>query len=408
MAAATTPNPPNPLLATPVRQAGFYVLLFSMTGVNLPYMPMWLRDQGITAQQIGVILAVPLLLRSLSGPLSGLWADRFTLYRTPMVWLAVAACLFYALMGLGNLYGPWRFLAFLILYACAYTCSTSISPMLDSMTLQLSRSHGFTYAVPRSVGSFAFIVADIMMGWLLLILPPHIILFWVVCAVGLIAILGRIVLPPEPRQDRSHLAADETTGSGFARLKTLLAAPGLVWLFVAIACLQASHSFYYAFSTLIWKEAGLSSAWCGYLWAIGVIGEIVYMMLGERFRRYMGPWRMILLAATVTVFRWCLMMWDAPLWILAVSQLLHIFSFAATYMAGLELVYRLTPRGYEGLAQTINAAYSNGVMMGLGTLASGIAFAHFGLHGYGLMAGLATVGLLCAVRLYRLRTRLTP
>ena len=31
MAAATTPNPPNPLLTTPVRQAGFYVLLFSLT-----------------------------------------------------------------------------------------------------------------------------------------------------------------------------------------------------------------------------------------------------------------------------------------------------------------------------------------------------------------------------------------
>jgi PPP family 3-phenylpropionic acid transporter len=132
------------------------------------------------------------------------------------------------------------------------------------------------------------------------------------------------------------------------------------------------------------------------------------MMLGERFRRFMGPWLMILLAAAVTVFRWCLMMCDAPLWLLAASQLLHIFSFAATYMAGLELVYRLTPKGYEGLAQTINAAYSNGVMMGLGTLASGVAFAHLGLRGYGLMAGLATVGLLCAVRLYRLRTQLAP
>ncbi len=407
MAAATTPNPPNPLLTTPVRQAGFYVLLFSLTGANLPYMPVWLRDQGITAQQIGVILAVPLLLRSLSGPLSGLWADRFTLYRTPMVWLAAAACLFYGLMGLSDVYGPWRFAAFLILYACAYTCSTSISPMLDSMTLQLSRSHGFTYAIPRSVGSFAFIVADVLVGWLLLVLPPDIILFWVVCAVGLMAILGRIVLPPEPRQDRSHLMP-EAQDSGWARLKTLLATPGLAWLFMAIACLQASHSFYYAFSTLIWKEAGLSPVWCGYLWAIGVIGEIAYMMLGERFRRFMGPWRMILLAAAVTVFRWCLMMWDAPLWLLAASQLLHIFSFAATYMAGLELVYRLTPKGYEGLAQTINAAYSNGVMMGLGTLASGVAFAHLGLRGYGLMAGLAAVGLLCAVRLYRLRTRLAP
>lgn len=407
MAVATTPNPPDPLRATPVRQAGFYVLLFAMTGANLPYMPVWLRDQGITAQQIGVILAVPLLLRALSGPLSGLWADRFTLYRTPMIWLAMAACLFYALMGLSDLYGAWRFVAFLILYACAYSCSTSISPMLDSMTLQLSRTHGFNYAVPRSIGSLAFIIADVIVGWLLLVLPSDIILFWVVCAVGLMAILGGRVLPPEPRQDHGHLMSEGPHQTGWVRLKILLAAPGLVWLFMAVACLQASHSFYYAFSTLIWKEAGLSSLVCGCLWAIGVIGEIAFMMLGDRFRRAMGPWRMLLLAAGMTVFRWGLMMWDAPLWLLAVSQLLHIFSFAATYMAGLELVYRLTPKGYEGLAQTINAAYSNGVMMGLGTLASGLVFAAFGLRGYGLMAALAAVGLLCAIRLYRLR-RILP
>lgn len=403
MAVATTPNP---LLKTPVRQAAFYVLLFSLTGANLPYMPVWLRDHGMTAQQIGVILAVPLLLRALTGPLSGLWADRFSLYRTPMVWLAAAACLFYGLMGLSDLYGPWRFAAFLVLYTCAYSCSTSISPMLDSMTLQLSRSHGFTYAVPRSVGSFAFIVADVIMGWLLLVLPPDIILLWVICSVGLMAILGRTVLPPEPRQDRSHLIMNTPQEPGWQRLKVLLAAPGLVWLFMAVACLQASHSFYYAFSTLIWKSAGLSSAVCGYLWAIGVIGEIVFMMLGERFRRRMGPWRMLLIAAGVTVFRWCLMMWEVPLWLLAGSQLLHIFSFAATYMAGLELVYQLTPKGYEGLSQTINAAYSNGVMMGLGTLGSGVVFAHFGLRGYGLMAALAAIGLVCAIRLYRLRLKL--
>jgi MFS transporter, PPP family, 3-phenylpropionic acid transporter len=396
MAQATT------LFTTQNRQALFYILLFSMTGANLPFMPVWLDHHGMTGEQIGMILAVPLLFRAVSGPVSGLWADRFALYRTPMMGLAAAAALFYALMGLSELYGPWRFAAFLTLYACAYTCSTSLSPMLDSMTWQLSRSHGFNYAIPRSVGSFAFVVAEVLLGVLLVWASPDLILWWVVIAVAIMAVSGRFVLPPEPRQDLRHLQGSETA---WQRLRVLLGNRGLFWLLLAVGCLQASHSFYYAFSTLIWKADGLSTATCGYLWAVGVVGEIAFMMFADRFRRRVGPWRMLILAAVLAVARWGIMAFGPPLWLLWPLQLLHIFSFAAVYFAGLELIYRLAPKGYEGLAQTVNAAYANGVMMGIGTMLSGAVFAAFGVGGYGLMASLAGVGLLSAGWLYLNRER---
>ncbi|ESQ75604.1 MFS transporter [Asticcacaulis sp. AC402] len=396
MAQATT------FFTTQKRQAVFYILLFSMTGASLPFMPVWLADHGMSGAQIGMILALPLLLRAVSGPASGLWADRFTLYRTPMMVFAAAAALIYATMGLSELYGPWRFTAFLILYACAYTCSTSLSPMIDSMTIQLSRSQGFNYAIPRSVGSFAFVVAEVLLGLLLAWAPSDLILLWVVASAGLMAVSARFVLPAEPRQDLRHLQGSE---SSWQRLRVLAGNRGLCWLLLAVGCLQASHSFYYAFSTLIWKDSGLSMATCGYLWAVGVVGEIAFMMFADRFRRRTGPWRMLILAAVLTVVRWGVMAFGPPLWLLWPLQLLHLFSFAAVYMAGLELIYRLAPKGYEGLAQTVNAAYANGVMMGIGTLASGAVFAAFGVGGYGLMAGLAGVGLFSATWLYLKRER---
>lgn len=390
-------------LTIPRRQALFYVLMFSMTGANLPFMPVWLRAQGMSGEQIGVILAVPLLLRAISGPLSGVWADRFTLYRTPMVWLAAAATGLYALMALGSVFGAWRFAAYLILYGCAFTCSTSVSPLIDSMTLQLARTHGFAYAVPRAVGSAAFVVADVGLGYLLLVAPDSVILLAVVVGAGLMALCGRFVLPAEARHDlvQGAVAEGET---GWQRLLVLMRHKGLFWLLLAVGCLQASHSFYYAFSTLIWKARGLSTATCAALWAVGVVAEIAFMMFGERFRRWLGPWRMLVLAAVLAVVRWTAMAMGPPLWLMWGLQGLHLFSFAAVYLAGLELVHRLAPKGYEGLAQTINAAYSNGVMMGLGTLASGAVFAAYGAGGYALMAGLAGAGLLCAVWLYRQRS----
>lgn len=391
-------------LTTPWRQALFYILLYAMTGANLPFIPVWLKAQGLTGGQIGTILALPLLLRAVTGPLSGVWSDRFTLYRTPLLWLAILAAVFYALMALGNLYGPWRFIAYLVLFTCGYTCSTGISPLLDSMTLQLSRSHNYLYALPRSVGSAAFVVASVAMGYVLLVAPDDVILAWVVLACAVMAAAGRFILPAEPRQDVRHLSREENA-SGWLRLRQMMKAPGLMWLILAVAFLQASHSFYYAFSNILWKAQGLSTSTCAWLWGLGVAAEIVFLMWGERLRRRVGPWRMLLLAGVLAAVRWGIMIMAPPLWALILLQLLHIFSFAAVYMAGLDLVFRLAPKGYEGLAQTTNAAYSNGVMMGLGTLASGAAYQAWGAGGYALMAGLAVAGLLCAGWLYIQRER---
>lgn len=399
MPAVTTPFQ----FSTFRRQAIFYALLFAGTGASLPFMPLWLKTHGMSAGQIGAILALPLLLRAFSGPISGLWADSFRLYRTPIIGLALCGACFYALMSLGNVFPTARFPIYLGLFALAFSCMTSIAPLIDSMTMQLSMKEGFTYAIPRAVGSAAFIFANITIGFLLLVAPSDVILIWIVTAALLCSLCSRFLLGEHTRPDISHETHRE---GGFARLKVLMRDEGYVWLLLAVGCLQASHSFYYAFSTIIWKERGLSSDTCGYLWAIGVVAEVAFMALGEGLRRKVGPWRMLVIAGVFAVLRWGVMAFSPPLWLLYPLQCLHALSFAVTYLAGLELVHRLTPNGYQSLGQTVNAAYANGVMMGMGTLASGGIYMLFAARGYGVMAVVAGLGLLCGLRLYRQRERL--
>jgi PPP family 3-phenylpropionic acid transporter len=407
MVAATTPQNGSPSkgLPTQVRQAGFYALLFVMTGANLPYMPLWMKAQGLSGEQMGVVMAAPLLLRVATGPLSGIWADKFALFRTPLLLLSLAAAGFYALLAL-PVAGVWRFVASLVFYTCAYSCSSSIGPLLDAMTLQLSRSEGFSYALPRAVGSAAFVVAEIIVGYVLLVAPVDAVLIWVVVALAVMAAGGRLLLNRQPRQDPGHLRAAGNSDGGLRRLKTLLGNRGLVVLLISASCLQSAHSFYYTFSNVIWQERGLSSAMCGYLWAVGVLAEIAFMTLSAPLRHRLGPWRMLLLAAAAGLIRWAVMTTMPPFWALWPLQVLHAFTFAAAFFAALDLVYKLAPKGYEGLAQTINAAYSHGAMMGVGTLIAGWAFERFGAHGYGAMLILAGVGASGAVWLYLNREKL--
>ncbi len=389
-------------LSTPARQSLFYALLFAGVGASMPFIPLWLSRHGMTPSQLSIILAIPLLGRAVTGPLTGIWADRFERYRSPMLILALTGALAYGLMLPGSTYGPFAFAAFLVLYFIGYTCINNISPLLDAMTLQLARVQRFSQASARAWGSAAFVIANVALGIILQSASTQVVLIWIVCAALGLGFFGRRLLLPFPRQDRAATGKDSKSGG----LGTLLRSRGFVVLLIATGCLQAAHGFYYAFSTIIWKDRGFSSSTCGFLWAAAVAGEVLFLAFGGRIRHQLGPWRLLIVAGIFGVIRWTAMMSLAPLWLLWPLQLLHGLTFAAAYIAGLELVYCLTPKGYEGLAQTVNSAYTVGLMTGLVTLASGSLFDFAGARAYGAMAVLALLGLCSAIWLLANRQKL--
>ena len=376
-------------LTTAMRQSLFYALLFAGVGASLPFIPLWLSRHGMTPSQISIILAIPLLGRAVTGPMTGIWADRFARYRSPMLILALTGALAYGLMLPGSAYGPYAFAAFLALYFVGYTCINNISPLLDTMTLQLARAQRFSQASARAWGSAAFVAANVTLGIILQSASTQIVVIWIVCAALGLAFVGRRLLLPHPRQERPPAAAKSKSGG----LGPLLRSHGFVVLLIATGCLQAAHGFYYAFSTIIWKDRGFSSSTCGFLWAAAVAGEVLFLAFGGKLRHQLGPWRLLIVAGIFGVIRWAAMMSLPPLWLLWPLQLLHGLTFAAAYIAGLELVYCLTPKGYENLAQTVNSAYTVGLMTGLVTLASGSLFEFAGARAYGAMALLSLVGL---------------
>jgi len=386
---ALAPQPRVPRLL--IRQALFYALLCAGTGATLPFMPLWLRQNGMSANEIAWILAVPLLGRAITGPLCGIWADRFARYRTPIAILALAATASYTAMGLAAGWPAGRFVAFMMLYGIGYTGITNITPLLDAMTLQLSRVERFAFGLARAAGSASFVFANVCLGFLLQGIGTNAALFWMILTALMTCVGARFLLPSHIRLDLK-LGLSSTSAPGLQRLGTLLGRRGYIVLLVAVGCLQAAHSYYYAFSTIIWEKQGFSPNVCGLLWATGVAGEFAFLSLGARLRRRLGPWTLLLIGAAAGIGRWSLMASSPPLEALWPLQLLHGLSFGAVYVAGLELVHLLVPPGFEGLGQTINSAYAGGALIGLGTIASGVIFEAAGQHGYVYMTGLSLAG----------------
>ena len=71
-----------------------------------------------------------------------------------------------------------------------------------------------------------------------------------------------------------------------------------------------------------------------------------------------------------------------------------------------DLVFHLTQRRHEGIAQTVNAAYTTGLMTGVVTLLSGSLYAFAGARAYAAMMVLALLGLMIAVGMYLNRGKL--
>ena len=380
-------------MSSVVRLSLFYAAAYIGAGVSLPYIATFLRSRGMSGAEIGVILAVPMLARPFTGPLLAVWADGFTLRRTPMVLLALGAALGYsALLAAPN------FLGLALAWLIAATLIATVSPLVDVITLRRARTEGFNYGLPRGMGSSAFIVANLIMGVILTRAAPTVIAVWIAVAAVLAAIAAAVMVPPE----RVHAeGAKPDRAARWQGLRVLVRDRTFVLAVATAGLIQGAHAFYYGFSAIIWRNEGVSEPIIGVLWGVGVAAEVAFMWFLEPWRRKVGPEKLMILGAAAALLRWTAYAFSPSLWMLFALQALHALTFAASFLASLRLIEKLTPPTSASAAQAINSALSMGFMLGIATLFSGPLFDSLGPRGYLVMAAMAVLGLAGAILLHR-------
>ena len=378
-----------------VRLGLFYGAIYIGSGVSSPYLPVWFAHHGLSGSRIGLILSLPMLARAFTAPLLAVWADSFRLRRTAIILLSLAVTALYALMA-----APLGFAGWAVVWFAASSMFSTLSPLTDVIVLARARTDGFNFGWPRGIGSAAFIVGNVGVGAILTRGSADIVLVWMFVAVAATALAARYLLPADPVHEHGHGAEFSDRMGGLAEL---LRDPAFMTAVVSCGLIQSAHAFYYSFSTLTWKHQGIPEGLTGILWGTGVLVEIGFMWFMEPWRRRVGPRNLLLLGGLAAVVRWTALAFSPPLRALFPLQTLHALSYAATFLASLQLVERLsTPRNASS-AQALNSALSGGVLSGLATMASGPLFDRYGASGYLLMSAMCVAGVLGALRLYGLR-----
>src|SRR5271170_3269842 len=164
-------------MSTALRLGLFYAALLIGTGASAPYAGVWFRAHGLSGAAIGLILAAPSFGRAITGPALALWADGFTLRRSPIALIGVAVAAAY--VGLALTQGFWAWMA---LWFVSQSLFGVCSPLADVIALRRARSEGFNYGWPRGIGSAAYVFGNVAMGFILGLTSPDAMLVWIVLA----------------------------------------------------------------------------------------------------------------------------------------------------------------------------------------------------------------------------------
>lgn len=385
--AATAAGPGRPDDGTPgyhARMAAFYAASFLVVGSNGPYLPVWLDWRGLSPWQISIVLAAPMFARIVFTPLISFLADRNGQPRLILIGLAWGTLVSCLAFGLAASFVPILLVA--ALYAMFWT---TVIPLSEVIAMAGVRRFGLDYGRMRLWGSISFIVASVGGGFAIAWSGPKAAL-WVLTAAALSVVVAAYLLPHPPMD--ATAAGDGGCNDGKAgrpglRLADALAlarAP-LFLLFIATASLsQAGHAVFYAFGTLHLQRQGVSPAWIGILWAIGVVCEIALFSYSGPIVKRLGAVRMLQVGALAGAIRWPLMALDPHLALLLPLQALHGLTFGATHLGAIHFMSAALPPSHAGTAQGLFST-STGAAMGLTLIAAGPLYGALAGGAYAVM-----------------------
>ena len=362
----------------------FFAAIFLLIGCHLPYFPVWLDARGLSAEQIGVVLAAPLAVRIFLTPFIAFGADRIGNRRLMLIllaWGALASFLLFLAAG--------KFLTIVTVAIIAAVFWTSIMPITEAVAMDGVRRAGLDYGRMRLWGSLTFIAANVAGGVILDRFGTQSALWMMITAAAGVVVAAHLLPRPAGRGRLRKIT--ELPQIRLRDALELVRSPLFLLFLVTTGAAQSAHAVYYAFGTLHWQSQGISTGVIGLLWAVGVVAEILLFLYSRKVVERVGPVGLIGFASAAAVLRWAITAYSSSLWVLFPVQALHGLTFGAAHLGAVHFITQAVPEKTLGTAQGLYASVTAGIAMGGAILASGPLYHALGARAYLVMAVLGAM-----------------
>jgi PPP family 3-phenylpropionic acid transporter len=361
------------------RLSAFYFAYFAFVGAFTPYWTLYLQSLAFSAFQIAALMSLFQVARIFAPSLWG-WLADYLGHRVKIIqWLAVLSTLSYLGVFAGESYS-WMFAVMLLL---SFFWSASL-PLIETVTLGHLGDQFDRYGHIRMWGSIGFILAVIGLGYLLDYFSIRILLWFVFAMMLGVLIFSRNI--PEPKIIPHHM--DDSS------VWRIMRQPEVLALLVACFMMAAAHGVYYTFYSIYLVDHGYSKGQVGWLWALGVICEILIFLWMPKLTKLFGLKRILLISLFIAFVRFNLIGWAVDWWwLLLFAQILHAATFGSYHASAVALTHRYFKGKHQSKGQGLYTGVSYGVGGTFGGLVSGYAWESFGSSWtFGLSGVFALIG----------------
>lgn len=374
---APVPAPEAPPSWFRTRSALVFCSAMVVNGMALPFFSVYLKGLGFTDYEIGVIQGVPLIIRVIVMPLAAMLADRlpdraYVLIASAVLSLATA----------GGLFGVAAFVPVLLLYTLQGAVYSPFIPVAESLLITGVRRFGYDYGGMRLWGSAAFIVSTLIGGYAIQAWGGGVVLYGMLFGFFLMVVMG-ILAPRTGRAERP--AADVRAAPATLRR------PDLQLAMIGASVVQSSHAILYTFASIHWIQLGFSGSSIAFLWATGVLAEILTFIFSKRLYARFSGWALMGIGTAAAMIRWLLFPYPEHYGFFIVLQSMHAISFGFCHIGIQRLIVETVGGEQEASAQGTYYFY-NGSFLAAATFVSGYLNVTFGAHAYTLMAFVALAG----------------
>ncbi|MBM3359955.1 MAG: MFS transporter [Betaproteobacteria bacterium] len=336
------------------RLSRFYFFYYFFVGSFVPYWGIYLQSQNFSPASIGILLSLFQISRIVAPNFWGWLADH-TGHRVK--WIKLTSLL--GLIGfVGVFWAKGFFWIFLIMSALSLFTSSTL-PLAESLTLAHLATTDGHYSRIRLWGSIGFIVASLLLGYLIDLQGINILLWALLVAQAIIFYLSNTI----PETQKIHHEKKDLS------IWKIIKTPSVVALLIGCTLMVSAHGVLYNFYSIYLKEHGYSGGTIGWLWAVGVICEIlIFMMMPKILRRYSLK-TILLMSLFLGVIRFILIGASPDhLYLLLIAQMFHAATFGSFHAASIEVIAYY----FKGRNQARGQAIYNSVAYGIGGTVGGL------------------------------------
>jgi PPP family 3-phenylpropionic acid transporter len=371
----------------PWRIGLFFAAYFAAAGALAPYFPLYLEHRGLTAAQIGIVMAVAQGMR-IFGPTAWGWLADHTTERVRILRftaVATAICFVPVLF-------PGGFGYVLLTMFAVHFFMTGQVPIAEAMAATRLRGDpqaAARYGRLRVWGSISFVAvvlaSGVLLDWAGVGAQP-----WLV-----LALLAGTAAAAQLVREAPHAPH----GSQAVSVRALAAEPRVRWFFASVLLMIFAHGTLYTYFSLHLAALGYSNSAIGVFWVLGVIVEVGFFFFQGRVFARFDPFALLAASFALAALRFALIAEFAEVVVLLViAQVLHAATFAVHHSASILTIQRWFHGSATARGQALYVSVGYGVGGTAGSLLAAWLWSEFGPSAAFLSSSVAALAGWLAVR----------